>query len=282
MMKLKNICYLLILFIFAFSPVRAQQAKGKLFIIGGGSRSDALINDLVTTSNLKSTDYVIVLPMASEEPDTGFKYIDLQVKKHTQAKVCNFNFSKFESAPKAWIDSLQKAKLIYILGGDQNRFMKAVINTPIYSAIHQAYQKGATVAGTSAGAAVMSKYMITGRQLLVKDYKETFNQILDKNIELAEGLGLLTNTIVDQHFIKRNRYNRLLSALALHPDMIMVGIDEGTAIVVQGNKARVTGDSQVVKMAKPEKLTATPTGLIKAENIQFGLFAHGDLFEVKP
>lgn len=281
-MESKSIRYLLILFIFAFSPAKAQQIKGKLFIIGGGTRSDELIKDLVTTSGLKSTDYVIVLPMASEEPDTGFKYIDLQIKKHTQAKIRNFDFAKFGITTKGWIDSLQKAKLIYILGGDQNRFMKVVLNTPIYHAIHQSYQKGGTIAGTSAGAAVMSKYMITGKQLLVKDYKETFNQILDKNIELGEGLGLLTNTIVDQHFIKRNRYNRLLSALALHPDMVMVGIDEGTAIIVQDNRARVTGDSQVVRMANPEKLTATPKGLIKVENIQFGLFSHGDRFDVKP
>jgi len=281
-MKLKNIAGLLILLVFALGTVKAQQAKGKLFIIGGGSRSDALIKDLVTTSGLKSTDYVIVLPMASEEPDTGFKYIDLQIKKHTQAKVRNFDFAKFGVGRKGWVDSLQNAKLIYILGGDQNRFMKSVLNTPIYQAIHQAYQKGGTIAGTSAGAAVMSKYMITGKQLLVKDYKETFNQLLDKNIELAEGLGLLTHTIVDQHFIKRNRYNRLLSALALHPEMVMVGIDESTAIVIQGNKARVTGDSQVVRMAQPEKLATTSTGLIKSTNIQFGLFAHGDVFEVKP
>lgn len=280
-MKLKNIGGLLILLVFTLNSARAQQAKGKLFIIGGGSRSDELIKDLVTTAGLKSTDYMVVLPMASEEPDTGFKYIDLQVKKHTQAKVRNFDFVKFGMSKKGWVDSLQNAKLIYILGGDQNRFMKSVLNTPIYQAIHQAYQKGATIAGTSAGAAVMSKYMITGKQLLTKDYKETFNQLLDKNIELAEGLGLLTNTIVDQHFIKRNRYNRLLSALALHPEMVMVGIDEGTAIVIEGKKARVTGDSQVLRMAKPEKLATTPTGLIKAENIQFGLFAHGDVFEIR-
>lgn len=281
-MKLKNIAGLLFLFIFGLGTAGAQQTKGKLFIIGGGSRSDALIKDLVTTSGLKSTDYVIVLPMASEEPDTGFKYIDLQIKKHTQANVRNFDFAKFGPSKKGWVDSLQNAKLIYILGGDQNRFMKSVLNTPIYQAIHQAYQKGGTIAGTSAGAAVMSKYMITGKQLLAKDYKETFNQLLDKNIELAEGLGLLTNTIVDQHFIKRNRYNRLLSALALHSEMVMVGIDESTAIVIQGNKARVTGDSQVVRMAKPEKLAATSTGLIKAANIQFGLFSHGDVLEIKP
>lgn len=70
--------------------------------------------------------------------------------------------------------------------------------------------------------------------------------------------------------------------LALHPNMVMVGIDEATAIVVQGNSARVTGDSQVVRMAKDGKIDATTSGLIKAKNIHFGLFTHGDIFEILP
>lgn len=281
MIRLKKIIGVAVL-TFSFFTALAQQPKGKLFIIGGGSRSDALVKDLVTTSGIKNTDYIVVLPMASEQPDTGYKYINLQLVKQTSAKVRNFDFAKSASSNPKWVDSVAKAKLIYILGGDQNRFMKAVLGTPIYAAIHQAYKNGATIAGTSAGAAVMSKYMITGKQLLATDYKETFNQLLDKNVEFAEGLGLLKNTIIDQHFIKRNRYNRLISSLAAHPDMIMVGIDEATAIVVEGNKARVTGDSQVIRMAKGDKLQTTSSGLIKSKSIQFGLFTQGDIFEVLP
>lgn len=78
-----------------------------------------------------------------------------------------------------------------------------------------------------------------------------------------------------------NLGGKIKSVLSLHPEMVMVGIDESTTIVIQGNKARVAGDSQVVKMAKPEKLATTSTALIIAGNIQFGLFAHGDMFEVK-
>lgn len=281
-MKLKELAFACLLALLTFTVAKAQQPKGKLFIIGGGNRSDDLIKDMVTTAGLQSSDYVIVLPMASEQPDTGFKYIAAQLKTQTAARVFNFDFNKHSVTDKKWLDSLQAAKLIYILGGDQNRFMSVVLHTPVYDAIHKAYQNGSTIAGTSAGAAVMSKYMITGKQLLAKDYKETFNQLLDKNIEFAEGLGLLKNTIIDQHFIKRNRYNRLISALAMHPAMVMIGIDEATAIVVQGDKARVTGDSQVIRMAKPEKIKSNSAGLIKAENMQFGIFTHGDVVSLKP
>ncbi|KQC02523.1 cyanophycinase [Pedobacter sp. Hv1] len=256
--------------------------KGNLFIIGGGDRSDALMQQMLNTANLKPKDYIIVLPMSSEAPDAGFEFLTTQLKKMTNHQMRNFNFSKHDVNDKKWIDSLAGAKLIYILGGDQSRFMKVVIGTPVYTAIHKAYNNGATIAGTSAGAAVMSKYMITGTQLLDTIYKETFNKLWDKNIEFAEGLGLLQHTIIDQHFLKRNRYNRLVSALAAHPDLVCVGIDESTAIIVHGDKATVAGESQVIRMANPKNLQKTKKGLLKFNQAEFGVFTAGDVIPIKP
>ncbi|WP_406823761.1 cyanophycinase [Pedobacter sp. KACC 23697] len=258
------------------------KAKGKLFIIGGGDRSDALMKEMLNTASLKANDYIIVLPMASEVPDVGFGTISTQLKKLDNRTIRNFNFSKHDVNDKKWIDSLTGAKLIYILGGDQNRFMKSVLNTPVYTAIHKAYQNGATIAGTSAGAAVMSKYMITGKQLLDTVYKETFNKLWDQNIEFAEGTGLLQNTIIDQHFLKRNRYNRLISALAAHPNLVCIGIDESTAIIVHGNKATVAGESQVVRLANPKDIKKTNKGLLKFKQADFGIFTAGDVINIKP
>ncbi|MFD2286383.1 cyanophycinase [Pedobacter petrophilus] len=258
------------------------QSKGNLFIIGGGNRSDELMKQLLTTASLKASDYIVVLPMASEIPDVGFKTFLTQIQKLDHRLIRNFNFSKHDVNDKQWIDSLAGAKLIYILGGDQSRFMKAVLNTPVYAAIHKAYKDGSTIAGTSAGAAVMSKFMITGTQLLDTVYKETFNKLWDKNIEFAEGLGLLENTIIDQHFLKRNRYNRLISALAAHPDLVGVGIDEGTAIIVHGNKATVAGESQVIRIADPKYLMKTERGLLKFKQAEFGVFTSGDVIDIKP
>jgi cyanophycinase len=256
--------------------------KGNLFIIGGGNRSDALMKEMLNTAALKANDYIIVLPMASEIPDSGFKSIAAQLKRLDNKTIRNFNFSKHDVNDKKWIDSLTGAKLIYILGGDQNRFMKSVLNTPVYTAIHKAYQNGATIAGTSAGAAVMSKYMITGKQLLDTVYKETFNKLWDKNIEFTEGMGLLENTIIDQHFLKRNRYNRLISALAAHPDLVCVGIDESTAVIVHGNRATVAGESQVIRLANPKDLKNTNNGLLKFKQVDFGIFTASDVIDIKP
>lgn len=261
---------------------QSKAAKGNLFIIGGGNRSDELMKQMLNTAELKPSDYIIVLPMASEVPDVGFGTLSTQLQKLDPRVIKNFNFAKHDVNDKKWTDSVAGAKLIYILGGDQSRFMNVVLNTPIYTAIHKAYRNGSTIAGTSAGAAVMSKYMITGKQLLDTVYKETFNKLWDKNIEFLPGMGLLENTIIDQHFLKRNRYNRLISALAAHPDLVCVGIDESTAIIVHGNKATVAGESQVVRLANPKELKKTDKGLMKFKQAEFGIFTAGDVIDIKP
>ncbi|ETZ19904.1 cyanophycinase [Pedobacter sp. V48] len=272
------------LMLFAYSSIAQQRSlpKGSLFIIGGGSRSPELLQKLIKTANLSSKDYMIVLPMSSGDPVASFNAIKEELSSQAENSIGYLNFTTESANNKKLLDSLSGAKLIFITGGDQSRFMKVVLNTPIYKAIHQAYNKGATVAGTSAGAAVMSKYMITGNQLAGDTtYRETFNKLIDKNIEFEQGLGLLTSVIIDQHFIKRSRFNRLLSALAAHPTFDCVGIDEGTAIIVKGKKIEVAGDSQVLRIADPENLKVTETGHIKMESLRFNMFTEGDVFYVK-
>ncbi len=275
---------ILVFFTFFSLPLQAQNknAEGKLFIIGGGHRSDDLMKQLVTTADFGPNDYIIVLPMASAEPDTGFLYVSRQLARHTKAAIRNFNFNQHDANDPQWTDSVAGARLIYILGGDQNRFMKSVLNTPVYAAIHAAYKRGATIAGTSAGAAVMSRYMITGRQLRDTVYKETFDKLWDSNIEFDEGLGLLQRTIIDQHFVRRSRYNRLLSALAAKPDYTCVGIDEGTALVVQGKKAWVAGDSQVLRFQLSKKGRQGNQDPLMLEGVQLDVYTEGHQLRIQP
>src|SRR5258705_3247248 len=261
--------------LFIGQPVSSQQTKGKLFIIGGGDRSPALMKALVTAAALKEKDYTVVLPMSSAFPDTAFYYFKADLEVVCTNAIVNFNFTKDKVNDKNWLDSVEHAKLIFITGGDQDRFMQAVLNTPVYTAIHNAYKNGATIGGTSAGAAVMSEYMITGNQLTDTTYYPTFRKLVHNNIEFKKGLGLLTSVIIDQHFIARSRYNRLLSALAKYPFYSCIGIDEATAIVVWGNKITVAGQRQVIVMRKPEGLKITAEGLIKMKDIQVSIYTAG-------
>lgn len=264
-----------------FSVAATAQPKGNLFIIGGGDRSPRLIETLIATAHLSAKDYIVVLPMATSEPDTSFYYIKAQLEKACGNMIANLNFGRKDTANKVWLDSLQNAKLIFITGGDQGRFMNVVLHSPIQQAIKNAYNIGATVAGTSAGAAVMPQYMITGEHLLGDTtYYSTFKELRNNNIEIKEGLGLLTSAVVDQHFIVRSRYNRLLSAVAKYPDLPCIGIDESTAIIVHGNDVKVTGEGQVILFSNPKNLRYTAAGYIKFDDVRMSIFSDGDGFRL--
>lgn len=280
---MKNYLAGLLLLLFNFSgAANAQVIKGNLFIIGGGDRPASLMQELVAASFLKRTDYIVLLPMSGLNADTSFYYFNQDMKPVCNNMIANLNFKASDVNNKKWLDSLENAKLIFISGGDQERFMKIVLNTPVYAAIHKAYQKGATISGSSAGAAVMSKLMITGNELVGDTtLKSTFRKLQDKNLDIKPGLDLLTNAIIDQHFVVRSRYNRLLSAIAKYPDLACIGIDESTAIIVSGNKVKVVGESQVIVMKRPVDLKVTEKGLIKMKDLQFSIYTNGDSFDLE-
>lgn len=287
-LRIQALTFLFLLFVVnsSFAQYKTKPAipvlsKGSLFIIGGGDRSPELINTLIKTANLRPNDYIVVLPMATAEPEASFEAIKSQLSAAAKNNIYSFNFAGEKVRDQSWLDSLAGARLVFITGGDQSRFMKVVLNTPVYGAIHKAYQNGATIAGTSAGAAVMSKHMITGNQLLDTNYRETFNKLRADNIEFESGMGLLDSVIIDQHFIKRSRYNRLLSALTAYPGYDCIGIDEGTAIIVQGKKITVAGVSQVICVADPEKVKIRENHLITFENLRFSVYGAGDQFKLK-
>lgn len=267
---------------FFSSSLHSQNTKGKLFIIGGGDRSDALMKQVLQVADLKSKDYIVVLPMSSEEPDSSFLFFKDQMVKLTKNPIVMLNFNSETVQSKILADSVQKAKLIFISGGDQARFMKVVHNTPIKTAIQKAYENGSTISGTSAGAAVMSEKMITGNQKLEKEYSGTFDNIRYDNLETTAGLGLLKTAIIDQHFLKRNRYNRLLSAMVEFPSLTGIGIDEATAIIVRNNQIEVAGDSEVIVIKNPKGIVKSKkNNLISIENLQMGIYTAGQKFNIK-
>ncbi len=256
--------------------------KGNLFIIGGGNRSDELMRQMISVAGLNQADYIGVLPMSSEEPDSGYLYFKESMEPLCRNAIVNLNFTESTVNNKQKLDSLAHAKLIFITGGDQSRFMKIVLHTPVYDAVRLAYTNGATIAGTSAGAAVMSRQMITGNQLLGDTtYYATFRQLIKNNIEFKEGLGLLDSAVIDQHFVARSRYNRLLSALEKFPSYDCIGIDEATAIIVHNKKVTVAGDGQVLLFTRPVGIMANEKGLIKLKDLQMSIFTAGDVFSLK-
>lgn len=273
----------LILFAFICTTlvVKAQENKGTLFIIGGGSRPPEMIDRLIKESGINNGGYAIILPMSSSEPDSSVYYAKLPFEKAGITKVYGLQFKKDEKPDRLKLDSLRKAKLIYISGGDQERFMNVVRHTQIEETIREAFKNGATIAGTSAGAAVMSKVMITGNELKHKDYASTFNNIETDNIETKDGLGLIDKAIIDQHFVRRSRYNRLISAVIDFPDLMGIGIDESTALLVKGDHIEVVGESQVIVFENKSHSRIVKNTKMSARGIELNIYLPGDTFKLE-
>lgn len=290
-MKMKSSLALTLFFLIVMLalPGFCQQAKmskqtnatGHLFIIGGGEKTDGLMKEMLRISGTSADDYVIVLPMSSEEPDSSVIFAQQDFASVGIKKVVGYNFTLNEPVSQSRLDSMVNSKLIFITGGDQTRFMNIVGKGPIYKAIHDAYGKGATIAGTSAGAAVMSKKMLTGNNLKHPDYSGKFPTIEPANVEITEGLGMVDNLIIDQHFIKRQRLNRLISVLLENPDETCVGIDESTAIVVTGNRFTVVGENQAIILRNPLKSKTIQRNLMGGKGLQLDILLPGETWKIK-
>ena len=240
-----------------------------------------MVARIAAESGIDKGGYAVILPMSSEEPDSAIFFTKKEFTELGFKNVYGMYFDKGEKPNQIKTDSIRNAKLVYISGGDQSKFMGVVTGTDIEKAIHDAYANGSMVAGTSAGAAVMSKVMITGNELKHPDYSSTFRNIESDNIETATGLGMLTDAIIDQHFVKRSRHNRLISAVIEYPDMLCIGIDESTAIFVKKGIAEVVGESQVLVFSNPKKSKEEKNGRLGARGLQLDIYLPGDTFEVK-
>lgn len=273
----KNVL-LIVLLVYTNTLIFAQQ-KGSLFIIGGGTRSPELVHSMVKTADLGPSDYIVILPMATSEPTESTALITSQIKAFSNAKITSFNFNREDAdANEKWIDSVRNARLIYVTGGDQNKFMDIVRGTKLYDAMHQTFQSGATIAGTSAGAAIMSQVMITGEQ---KESSNSIQTVRKDNIVTTTGMGFLQSVIIDQHFIMRSRYNRLLSVLVDNPTKTLIGVDEATAIVVKGQYIHVVGDSQVVIVSKPKNVKVNNNNKVSFSDAHISLLTNGEQFKIE-
>ena len=271
--------YLFFLVFLAFNFTFSQKSKGKLFIIGGGSRPDFLVDRMIKEAGLKSGETVAIFPHASEEQDSSFYYAKQQFEKRN-LKALDCAFKKDEKLPPSKLDSLKTAKLIYIGGGDQVRFMEIINSNPeVKNLLKSAYQNGKMIAGTSAGAAVMSEVMITGNQLKYKDYENTFDNIEIKNVETKQGLGFIKTAVIDQHFVVRSRYNRLLSLIIENPTYKGIGIDEGTAILVNNGSAEVVGRAQVIVFKNPKQSKKLNGDKLGAQGITLDIYLNGEKFK---
>lgn len=254
--------------------------QGKLFIIGGGSRPEVMIDRMVDASGVRDGGHAVILPMASFDPDAAADAIEEQLVDSGVPDVRTIIAGSDAPASDEQRAMVENAALVYMPGGSQSRLMDALAGAGLSGALRTAYQQGALIAGTSAGAAVMSAQMITGDTQRYEEYHPTFRTIETDNIVLEEGLGLLQAAIIDQHFIYRSRHNRLLTAILEYPDITGIGIDESTAVLIDGADVEVVGDWQVLVFTNPDGSVQRQDGKFGARNLRIDIYLPGDTFSL--
>ena len=226
--------FLLIVLFLAVLPGQSKGGTpgGYLVVVGGGKTNDAVMKRTLELAG-GTQALVVILPQASELADAGAKSAEMWRGFGASNVVVASDLDE-----PSVREVLARAALIWMPGGDQKRLMKACEESGLSAIIRERYLAGIVVGGTSAGAAVMSALMITGEADL--------QSIAPQATTLSKGLGLWPEVIVDQHFLKRQRFNRLLAAVLDHPEKIGVGIDEETAVIVAAEHWEVMGNSGVL------------------------------------
>ena len=218
-------------------------------LVGGGVRPAALMMRFVDLAGGPGRARIAVVPLASAEPAASGAVLERELDSlGADAFVVLLRGAEANTADAVRL--LDSATGVWFGGGDQSRLTVALAGTASLDAIRARYRAGAVIGGTSAGAAIMSDSMLTGDQTPPGDttgyYGDEYPAIARHRIEIVAGLGFLPMTIVDQHFIRRERHNRLLSAVLERPRMIGVGIDERTAVEVgPDGRWRILGESGV-------------------------------------
>lgn len=211
---------------------------GHLVIIGGHEDREGDKQVLTRFVELAggNDQKIVVITAASGEPDEMWKVYD---DAFSDLGVNNREHIHLESRERAndpdIVRKIATARGIFMTGGDQRRLLSILGGTAIDAAMHDAYcQRGACVAGTSAGASAMSGHMLAAGTGDVQHEKGS--------VKLGAGFGLVQKVIIDQHFSERGRLPRLLTVIAQNPYLMGVGIDEDTALVIEhGTGLEVVG-----------------------------------------
>ncbi|HEX2692853.1 MAG TPA: cyanophycinase [Gemmatimonadaceae bacterium] len=220
--------------------MRKRPGFGSLLIIGGHEDKEGEKTILrLLAKKVGKAGKIVVATVASGEPQASFNEYE---RVFRGLGVRHVHHLAIESREEARLESslnvLNDADAVFFTGGDQLKITSQIGDTPIYSRISQIFNAGGLIAGTSAGASVMTETM------MVAGHGDESHRVRS-GLALAPGFGFLPNVIVDQHFAQRGRIGRLLGAVAQNPRILGIGLDEDTAILVQRGRFQVVGSNAV-------------------------------------
>ncbi len=222
------------------SKVAEGQERGWIIPIGGAEEKESrrrILKRFVQLCGGRDAD-IVVIPTASRRADTGARYVEL-FERLEAGRSEEIDFADRDDGQRDdYLRRLESASGVFFTGGNQLRISTILGGTPAAKLIRSRNAAGMHVAGTSAGASILSEHMIA--------FGKEGSSPHAGSVRLAPGLGLTNRFIIDQHFRQRDRLGRLVAALAYNPFAIGIGLDEDTAAFVgPDNVLEVEGSGAV-------------------------------------
>jgi cyanophycinase len=255
-----------------------KTSRGPLIIIGGHEDKEGDRTILREVARHLDGGRLVLATVASHEPEGYFEayqtaFADLGVTDLVELYVGE----RAETLDPEKLRMFEGAAGVFFSGGDQLRISSQIGDTPVEQRIREIHERGGLIAGTSAGASVMSETM------LVKGTSGESHRIGD--LHMAPGLGLVRNAIIDQHFAERGRFGRLLGAVAHNPRELGIGIDEDTALVVEGSRFEVIGSGCVyivdgAGITHSNIAEARPERALSMYDVRMHVLGAGDAFDL--
>ena len=263
------------------SPVEAGNRRGYIMPIGGaeekGNNPTILSRFLSLCGGEKAR--IMIIPTASKLPETGPMYADLFLDLGAERALFSEINERSDCDDDLLLEEMDNATGIFVTGGNQLRLSGILGGTAVGQKLRRLNADGIPIAGTSAGAAMMSQHMIAGGA--------SGSSPREDGVNLAPGIGLINTAIIDQHFSQRDRLGRLLTALSYNPFLIGVGIDEDTAFLIDGDGLGEVLGSGVVTIVDASELThssrasAGSGDALSLIDIRLHVLAHGCRYDTQ-
>jgi cyanophycinase len=261
--------------------VALPETHGELVIIGGAEDKEGeckILREFVRRSGGLDA-HIVVMTVATGLPgEVGEQYIRIFERLGANdVQVVDTARREDASDPRA-IERISQATGVFFTGGNQARITECLKDTELEAVLHKRFSEGIVIAGTSAGAAMMPDVMIVEGEGETNPRREV--------ARMDRGMGFLPNVIIDQHFAQRGRLGRLLSALAQQPASLGFGIDENTAIAVNGKILEVIGEGAVTIVDESTVTHNNIAELLQDEalalcNAKLHILPHGYKFDLE-
>jgi cyanophycinase len=261
--------------------MNAKSTRGALVIIGGAEDRQGectVLREFVRAAGGVNANIAVMTAATTMPKEVGEDYIHVFERLGAKTVQVVHTEHRDDSEREVSIRTIEQSTGIFFTGGDQSRIVDFIRGTSLDKAIHQRYEAGAVIGGTSAGAAMMPDEMIVGGASVSNPSVNA--------VSMGPGMGFLPGIVIDQHFAQRGRLGRLLAALVLQPAVLGLGIDEDTGIIVNGDEFQVIGQGSVTVVDESTATHNNLDGLLKDEaialcDVKLHILPHGYRFNLK-